>query len=113
MLGHNILVWNVRGLNMRARRAVVREFLLQERVSLLCLVETKINVLSASMAAELMGTMFDYVCLPASGASWGIILGWCRDTWCFYRAGRRPGCAVAAYGCLWPSRSPPAGCLHE
>ena len=69
MLGPNIFIWNVCGLNMRARRAVVREFLLQERVSVLCLVETKIDVLSSAMANELMGMSFDYVCLPAMGAS--------------------------------------------
>jgi hypothetical protein len=57
MLGQNILVWNVRGLNMRARRAVVHEFLLQERVSLLCLLETKIDVLPSAMASELMGNL--------------------------------------------------------
>lgn len=55
LLVKNILVWNVRGLNMRARRDVVREFVLKERVSLLCLLETKIDVLSVSMAPWLHG----------------------------------------------------------
>ena len=45
MLGHNIFIWNVRGLNSQAHRDVVREFLLQERASVACLVETKIDVL--------------------------------------------------------------------
>lgn len=71
MLGHNIFIWNVRGLNLRACRDVVRKFVLQERASVICLVETKIDVLSLSMASDLMGTGFDYVCLLASGASEG------------------------------------------
>jgi len=66
---------------MRARRSVVREFLLQERVSLLCLVETKLNVLNNIMASELMGAAFDYVCLPSDGASGGIIVAWDRTDW--------------------------------
>ena len=37
MLGHNVFIWNVRGLNSRARRDVVRKFLAHERVSVVCL----------------------------------------------------------------------------
>jgi exonuclease III len=74
MLGHNVLFWNVRGLNSRARRDVVREFLLQECSTVACLVETKVNVLSTSMVYDLMGTGFDYLCLPCVGASGGIVV---------------------------------------
>lgn len=76
-----MLVRNVRGLNMRARRSVVRELLLQERVGVLCLVETKIEDLSLAMANDLMGTSFDYVLLPSVGASGGIIVALHRDDW--------------------------------
>ena len=41
MLGHNVFIWNVRGLNSRARRDVVRKFLAQERVSVVCLWKEK------------------------------------------------------------------------
>jgi exonuclease III len=81
MLGHNLFIWNVRGLNMRARRAVIHEFLLQERVSALCLVETKLDVLSTSLATDLMGAGFDYMCLPSMGASGGIVVAWSCDAW--------------------------------
>lgn len=77
----NVFIWNVRGLNSRARRSVVREFIAQERVSALCLVETKVGVLSASMLLDLMTTEFDYVCLPSVGASGGILVAWRRDVW--------------------------------
>jgi len=74
MSADNIFIWNVRGLNMRARRAVVCEFLLQERVSMLCLVETKVDVMSQSFAADLMGSEFDYLYLPSVGPSTGVIV---------------------------------------
>jgi hypothetical protein len=41
MSEHNMFIWNVRGLNSRARRDVVCEFLARERASVVCLVETK------------------------------------------------------------------------
>ena len=66
MLSQNVFVCNVRGLNMRARRAVVRELLMQERISALCLVETKLDVLSPSLLATDLGAGFDYVCLPSA-----------------------------------------------
>jgi exonuclease III len=57
-----VLVWNVRGLNMSARRSVVCELLLQERVSVLCLVETKIKDLSLAMTNDLMGSPLTMCC---------------------------------------------------
>lgn len=81
MISHNIMIWNVRGLNRRARRCVVHEFVLQERVCLLCLLETKIAALFEPWANELMGSDFDYCCVPAQGASGGIVVAWRRDLW--------------------------------
>lgn len=81
MLSANFFIWNVCGLNSRARRSVVREFLNQECVSALCLFETKVDVLTPSMACDLMGMAFDYVCLPSVGVSGGIIVAWRRDMW--------------------------------
>lgn len=67
---------------MRAHREVVREFLSQERASVACLVETKLDVLSQAMANDLMGIMyFDYVLLPSVGASGGVVVAWRRDVW--------------------------------
>lgn len=66
---------------MRSRHAVVREFLSQERVSMLCLVETKVNVLYPSMISDLMGMSFDYALLPAIGALGGVLVAWNREDW--------------------------------
>lgn len=81
MNSHNFFVWNVRGLNGRARRCVVREFVLKEHVCVLCLLETKVDVLSATWASELMGNNFDYCCVPSLEASGRIIVVWRRDRW--------------------------------
>ena len=81
MLGQNIFTWNVRGLNSRARRDVVRSFLLQERVFVACLVETKVDVMDRVMLLDLMGAGFDYFVLPAVGASGGIIVAWSCGDW--------------------------------
>jgi exonuclease III len=53
----------------------------QERASIACLVETKVDVMLPAMATDLMGSSFDYVCLPADGLSGGIMVAWCRDVW--------------------------------
>ena len=57
MLGQSLFIWNVRGLNSQARRDVVRQFFVQERLSIVCLVETKIDVLRPLMVSDLMGTV--------------------------------------------------------
>jgi len=44
MNGENLLVWNVRGLGARARRNVVYQVVSLEKVSLLCLQETKLSM---------------------------------------------------------------------
>lgn len=74
----NILVWNVRGLNARARRNVLREVCADARVSLVCVQETKLDVISPFLVSEMLGSRFSsYVYLPSTGASGGILLA-CR-----------------------------------
>lgn len=74
-------VWNVCGLNGRACRNVVREFLVQQRVAVVCLLETKLSTFCNVMANETLGSMFDYDYVPALNVSGGILLGWHRDLW--------------------------------
>jgi exonuclease III len=88
---------------MRARRSVVREFVRQERVTALCLVETKIDALSGPMATELLGAGFDYVSLPSVGASGGIVIAWCRDEWVATDPARRSHSVTVT---IAPSSSP-------
>ena len=74
-------VWNVRGLNDRARRNVVRELLLLHKPSCVCIQETKLSSLCNLLANEILGPAFDYDFLPATGAAGGILLAWVRDDW--------------------------------
>jgi exonuclease III len=46
MSSGNIVIWNVCGLNSRARRNVVRELVASEHPSIVCLQETKLDVIS-------------------------------------------------------------------
>jgi hypothetical protein len=71
----------VRGLNGRARRNVVQEFLVQERATLICIQETKLSTVCNSLANEILGPAFDYDYLPAVNVSGGILLGWDREFW--------------------------------
>lgn len=79
-MSDNIIIWNVRGLKGKARRDSIREFILQEHASLVCLQETKLHVVSNRAANELLGLMFDYVYLPSSGLARGILLAWRTNT---------------------------------
>jgi len=53
-MSEHILNWNVRGLNSRARRCVVRDLATQQRASILCLQETKVAQLTVNMISDLM-----------------------------------------------------------
>jgi exonuclease III len=44
-----LLVWNVHGLNARARHDVVHELVASERPSIVCLQETKLSVYQTLM----------------------------------------------------------------
>ena len=44
MIAENFLIWNVRGLNARARRNVVRDLIADQGVSLVSLQETKLDL---------------------------------------------------------------------
>jgi len=81
MLGESCLVWNVRGLNSRARRNVVRELVAQENISLFSLQETKLDTCSVSMLLDICGAGFDFVFLPASNTCGGILLAWKINIW--------------------------------
>jgi len=81
MIKENIVVWNVRGLNARARRNVVRELVSQEHVSLISLQETKLDGCDDRIILDMLGSSFDYSFLPAYNNCGGILLAWKRDVW--------------------------------
>jgi len=76
----NILCWNVRGLNSRARQDAMRTLVNSSRVDFVCLQETKMPVISQGVILSMLGSVFSHwVVLPAVGASGGILLAWRQD----------------------------------
>jgi exonuclease III len=61
----NILIWNVRGLNSRACHDVDHELVTFEHPSIVCLQETKLDVISPYDLIQIVGSGFDYFYLPA------------------------------------------------
>ena len=95
MMNENCLIWNVRGLNSRACRnvvremvaqhnlslIVVREMVAQHNLSLISLQETKLDDCDAQLIFEMCGWGFDYYHKPAVNSSGGILIAWKSDTW--------------------------------
>jgi exonuclease III len=77
----NILIWNVCGLNSRAHHHVVTDLVTQERISLLCLEETKIHVIENQFINAMLGPSFDYASLLANGTHGGILVAWRSAIW--------------------------------
>jgi exonuclease III len=75
----NMLVWNVRGLNARCRHDSLRVVANENNVSVLCVQETKLSVISDFLINEMLGNrfaIFDY--LPVAGTRDGILIA-CRS----------------------------------
>ena len=72
-----IAIWNVRGLNVRARRYAIRSLLNTTGASIVCLQETKMALVCSSVVLDTLGSEFDdYTYLPAQGTRGGILLAW-------------------------------------
>lgn len=74
-------MWSVRGLNRCARRTAVRELARSENVSLLCLQETKLDVVTRDLILDMLGLDFDYFALPAVHTRGGILVAWNTNVW--------------------------------
>ena len=76
-----ILSWNVRGLNARARQDCVRTLVGDIRPTIVCLQETKLDVIPQSTVFSLLGVSFsEFAYLPASSTHGGILVaGQCSD----------------------------------
>jgi exonuclease III len=77
----NFLTWNVCGLNSRARRNVVCELVTSEHPSIVCLQETKLDVIPPYDLIQIVGPGFDYFYLPTEGTCGGIMLAWRSTIW--------------------------------
>lgn len=72
-----MLVWNVRGLNTPARRNTVFQVVQTAQPSLVCLQESKLEVVTIQLVRQCLGNKLEnFVYLPAEGTRGGIILAW-------------------------------------
>jgi endonuclease/exonuclease/phosphatase family metal-dependent hydrolase len=70
-----LISWNVRGLNQGCERLKIRILLRQWKADIICLQETKMELISNNIVRSLWGCQFLDLCyLPSSGASGGILL---------------------------------------
>ena len=72
-----VLVWNVPGLNAPTRRNAVFQVCLAANPGIICLQETKLENVSATIVTQCLGNRFDlFFYLPATGTRGGILLAW-------------------------------------
>jgi exonuclease III len=77
----NIIVWNVRGLNYGAHHDALRNLVIFECPSIVCVQETKLVVIDDYILSQLLGTSFDYVFLLAAHTRGGILVAWKASKW--------------------------------
>ena len=104
--GLKIVVWNVRGHNARARLHAIRRLLDTTDASIVCLQETKMELIHSSVVLDTLGSEFDdytYVwrhspCVEKQGHDYhGPFVHHQRDLY-LCRHGRRH--AVVDHGCI-------------
>jgi hypothetical protein len=74
-----IISWNVRGMNEYEKRIKIRRRLREWKADIVCLQETKMEVINAEVVRSVWGCVHvDWIYLGARGASGGILLMWDR-----------------------------------
>ena len=72
-----LLCWNVRGANDSSKRKIIKSFIRNQKVDLLCLQETKIQSMTEGVVRSLgSGRFLDWRALDASGSAGGILICW-------------------------------------
>ena len=72
-----IMSWNVRGVNNRDKRKVLKAFIRSKKVDIVCLQETKIQNMSVGIVRSLgVGRFLDWGTVDAKGSSEGILVFW-------------------------------------
>lgn len=69
--------WNVKGLNDKVKRSLVKQEIQKEQPQVLCLQETKWSNPSRATVNEAMGPRYaNYITIPACGVAGGVIVAW-------------------------------------
>lgn len=76
-----ILNWNVRGLNGKATRKVVKDLVAEHKCTIVCLQETKMEFIDDMMVKETLGPQFatSFTYLPAQATRGGVLLAMHED----------------------------------
>ncbi|KAJ9691417.1 hypothetical protein PVL29_013560 [Vitis rotundifolia] len=72
-----ILCWNVRGANDSSKRKLIKALVRSQKVDLICIQETKIQLMSEGVVRSIgVGRFLDWRALDASGSAGGILICW-------------------------------------
>ena len=72
-----ILSWNVRGVNDRNKRKIIKALISSQKVDLVCLQETKMTEMSLGVVQSLgVGRFLEWGALNARGAAGGVVVFW-------------------------------------
>ncbi|RVX11718.1 Transposon TX1 uncharacterized 149 kDa protein [Vitis vinifera] len=72
-----LLSWNVRGVNDRSKRKVIKSVIRSQKVDLFCIQETKMQVMSEEVVRSLgPGRSLDWKALNAMGTAGGVLICW-------------------------------------
>ncbi|XP_057426056.1 uncharacterized protein LOC130719419 [Lotus japonicus] len=75
-----LLTYNVRGLGSMAKRRVIRELVTKEQVELVCIQETKLEVMDRGLCAQIWGDSdFSWLAQPAVNRAGGLLCIWKHD----------------------------------
>ncbi|KAJ9695145.1 hypothetical protein PVL29_010576 [Vitis rotundifolia] len=76
-----ILSWNVRGVNDKSKRKIIKDVVRKQRADLLCFQETKMQVMSEEVVRSLgLGRFMEWRALDAIGSAGGILVCWDKRT---------------------------------
>ncbi|KAJ9697005.1 hypothetical protein PVL29_008976 [Vitis rotundifolia] len=76
-----ILSWNVRGVNDKSKRKIIKAVVRKQMADLLCFQETKMQVMSEGVVRSLgSGRFLDWRALDAIGSAGGILVCWDKRT---------------------------------
>ena len=72
-----ILSWNVRGVNDRSKKKVIKSVVRKQKVDLFCIQETKMQVMTEGVVRSLgPGRFLDWRVLNAMGSAGGVLICW-------------------------------------
>ena len=77
MTNIKIISWNVRGVNNKEKRTLIKALLKTHKADLLCFQKTKLKGVSNSLVRSLgVQRLMDWVASNAQGASGGVLIFW-------------------------------------